>query len=218
MREVNKIGKKSHLKDLIPYIFPILSSIGIIKISGLVEGRPFWYSVAILIPLIVILISIFFISKEGKASKFLTIIFVISLIILLIAIAKPPPTEQERITQLINNEAEWTKQEDIEKIMTLFDNKAYVTDVHNEKTWNGSDSIRQRYEWIFTHQDFEYLRHVDIKIAIKENDALVTCSTEGLYKENGTENYIHTGKDSERWILKQIDGNWKVMIFVCNSS
>ena len=215
------MAKKSRLKDLkdlISYIFTILGAIGIIKISGVVEDRPLWYFAVIFIPLIVIFISIFLAPNYRKRLKFLTGISVISLIILLIAIVKPPLTEQEIITQLINNEAKWTKQKDIEKIMTLFDEKAYVTDIHNEKTWNNSDNIKRRYENITTHQDFEYLRHLDIKIAIKENDALVTCSTEGLYTENGTENYIHTGNDSERWILKKIDGNWKVLIFVCNSS
>lgn len=215
--------KKSYLKDLILFVFLTLSAIGIINIPGIVDqlikGRPLWYYLLILILLIIILSIIFFTFIETKLStKPGGVIFLILSVVLLIVILSRPPTEQEKITQLINSEAQWTLHGNIDKIMTIFADGAYIANAHGE-TWNGSERIRQRYEWIFTNQDFVYLRHVDIKVAIKEDDALVTCSTEGLYiDEKGAENSIWGGKDSERWILKQINGSWKVITFVYNLS
>lgn len=223
-----------NLRDPIIFVLSILSAFGLIDISGILRGRPDWYLYLIYLPLITIITVSFFIfifiekkptkGLDPKSQRILRrrrilICGIIASIIfswIVVAIAIIPPTEQERITQLINNEAEWTLQKDIDKIMTLFVDNAYVTDVQGGKTWIGLENIRQRYEWIFSHQNFTYLRHVDIKIAVKGDDAFVTCATEGLYNDRGTRYIIHN--EGERWILKQIDGNWKVAGFVCNAS
>lgn len=208
---------KKIINNLVSFALLVFSALGISTIGGWLSGRPVFYQFFILGLLTFFLVSFFFsFMNENSIIKRGNVISLIILVVLLIAIVFRPPTEQENIIQLINNEAIWSKQKNIDKIMTLFDDNAYVADAQGG-IWNGSEGIRNRYEWIFGHQDYILLRHVDIKVAVEGKDALVTCSTEGLFlNEVGEENPIHGGKDSERWVLEQINGEWKVIAFVYN--
>lgn len=187
-----------------------------------VDVRPLWYYSLILLLVIIILSVIYgfiIIGRRSSVKKTILLAALVTAVVTLsLTIMLAPESEQENITQLINNEAQWTMQEDIDKIMTIFTNNAYVADAHGE-TWNGSEHIRERYHEIFTNLSFIRLQHLAIKVAIKGDSALVTCSTEGSYIDQyGIERPIIGGPDSERWIFKRVNGCWKVIAFVYNLS
>jgi len=128
-------------------------------------------------------------------------------------------SQEKKIRSIIEQEAKLMLEGNIEELISLFDEDAFIRDVAGGNTekeiiWHGKYRIAERYR---NQPEFIYLKHEAIEITISSDKtyARVSADTIGIYKVNGIEVKISSNQ-GEKWTLKKINGKWKITSFTYN--
>jgi len=124
---------------------------------------------------------------------------------------------ENEVRDVIEQEASLVLAGRIDEVIQLYAEDAFVKDAKCgdkdlEEVWMGLQQIRKRYAGI---EQFIYLKHDAITITLGTDGeyASAFADTQGEYLDNGQAIKISGG---EKWALKKIDGEWKIVSFTYN--
>ncbi len=125
-----------------------------------------------------------------------------------------PANDEEAVLQLLHAQGEGVVQQDIDRLMDIWDRDGVITDANHtpddpsdDSVWAGHDAIRERYvNLVFPSAPAEAAA-TDIQLTI-EGDTASAISTTNIGDE------VQPGGD--RWILAKKDGRWKITSLTYN--
>jgi ketosteroid isomerase-like protein len=125
-----------------------------------------------------------------------------------------PANDEEAILQLLQAQGEGVVQQDIDRLMDIWDEDGVITDANHtpddpndDPVWTGHDAIRERYvNLVFPSAPAEAVA-TDIQLTI-EGDTASAISTTHIGDE------VQPGGD--QWTFARKDGRWKIMSLTYN--
>ncbi|MGQ9627779.1 MAG: YybH family protein [Anaerolineae bacterium] len=134
---------------------------------------------------------------------------------------KPPPTstpvpktDEEAIWQLLNAEKEAVLQQDIDRMLDIWDKDGEIVDANHtpddpkdDRIWKGHEAIRDRYVTIVFPSAPDEASAPEAEITI-EGDKATAISTTHI----GTE----VSPSGDRWTFAKKDGRWKITSLTYN--
>lgn len=130
-------------------------------------------------------------------------------------IAKPDPAAQ--IVAVVLEEADAARRGDVGRALQLWAADGTIVDAAqtgvldgSDRVWSGAAQLRARYVREFQQRRYESLQHLNIRVAIDGDTAIVTSDLSAAFWSGTTFQRVKL-RDNDRWTLRRDAGQWRIV-------
>ena len=126
------------------------------------------------------------------------------------------PSEEELAGAALVQEADAARQGDINAALRLWAPDGVIVDASDSllpdepsHVWQGTDQLKQRYLWEFSERHYESLRHLNLRITVHGNEAVILDDLDAIVETHGRTEHLHLPR-TDKWVLRREGIDWKI--------
>jgi len=130
-------------------------------------------------------------------------------------IAKPDAAAQ--IAGVVLAEADATRRGDVEGVLQLWASDGTIVDADPERVpdgsasvWSGTAQLRARYVSEFEQRRYKSLRHLNVRVRIEGDTAIVTSDLAAVFRTGDTLRQVKL-RDNDLWTLRKDGEQWRIV-------
>jgi cellulose synthase/poly-beta-1,6-N-acetylglucosamine synthase-like glycosyltransferase len=127
------------------------------------------------------------------------------------------PSEEEQAGAALIQEANDARQGDVAAALKLWDSDGVIVDASDSsvagasaRVWKGLEELKQRYLWEFSERHYESLRHLNLKISVHGNEAVILDDLDAVVETHGEVQHLVLPR-TDKWVLRREGADWKIV-------
>jgi cellulose synthase/poly-beta-1,6-N-acetylglucosamine synthase-like glycosyltransferase len=126
------------------------------------------------------------------------------------------PSEEELAGAALVQEADAAQHGNVNAALSLWAPDGVIIDVSDSlqldepsHVWRGMDQLKQRYLWEFEERHYESLRHLNLRIAVHGDEAVILDDLDAVVETYGKTEHLHLPR-TDKWVLRREGTDWKI--------